>query len=203
MTSEWALEGEYAEACNCEVVCQCVWLEPPDGDVCTAALAWNVVDGHADDVDLSGRRVAMLVASDEGVMFDPTTQWDVVLLIDDEATDEERGAIEDIYCGRAGGIWSPVADTHFRSVEVTTAPVEFVQEGGTTTVAFGDAMAMEVVEKVGFNDEPGTVYPHPLTADLTMKTAKSNAALVSHDDQFTWDVGGKNAFVCEFELTNA
>lgn len=202
MTS-WSLSGEYAEACNCDVVCQCVWLEPPNDDVCTAALAWNVTDGHYDEVDLSGRKVAMLVTTDEGVMFDPATQWDVVLVVDDEASDEERAAIEDIYFGRAGGIWAPVADAHFRSTDVDTAPIEFAVEGDTTTVAVGDEMAMEVVEKVGFNEEAGTVYPHPLTSDLTMKTAKSTSATVSYDDRFDWDVGGNNAYVCDFELTNA
>lgn len=203
MVDTWELSGEYAEACNCDVVCQCVWLEPPDDDVCTVALAWNVTDGRFGDTDLTGRKVAMLVSTDEGVMFDPTTQWDVVLLVDEEATEAERTALEDIYFGRAGGIWAPVADAHFRSTEVATAPVEFHRDGGTTTVSFGDDMAMEVVEKVGFNEEAGTVYPHPLTSNLTMKTARSTSATVSYDDRFDWDVEGNNAFVCDFELTNA
>ena len=203
MATTWELTGEYAEACNCDVACQCIWLEPPNDNACTAGLAWNITDGRYGDIDLSGRRVGMLIVSDEGVMFDPSTRWDVVLLVDEEATEEERAAIEDIYLGRAGGIWAPVADSHFRSTEVATAPVEFERDGDRTTVSFGDDMAMDVVERVGFNEEAGTVSPHPLTADLTMKTAQSNSATVSYDERFDWDVGGKNAFVCDFELTNA
>jgi hypothetical protein len=185
------------------VSCQCIVLETPTGGVCTAALAWNITEGNYGDVDLSGRQAAMLISSDEGVMFDPSTQWDIVLLIDEEASEEERAAIEDIYLGRAGGIWGPVAEGHFRSTEVGTAPVEFEVDGDTSRVSFGDDMAMDVVEKVGFNEEPGTVYPHPLTSSLTMKTAKSTSATVSYDDRFSWDVGGNNGFVCDFELTNA
>jgi len=203
MATTWELTGEYAEACNCDVACQCIWLEPPNDNACTAGLAWNITDGRYGDVDLSGRRVGMLIVSDEGVMFDPSTRWDVVLLVDEEATEEERAAIEDIYLGRAGGIWAPVADSHFRSTEVATAPVEFERDGDRTTVSFGDDMAMDVVERVGFNEEAGTVSPHPLTADLTMKTAQSTSATVSYDERFDWDVGGNNAFVCDFELTNA
>lgn len=197
------MKGEYAEACNCDVACQCVWLEEPDDSVCTAALAWNITDGNYGDVDLTGRRTAMLISTDEGVMFDPATKWDVVLLIDEDASEEERAALEDIYLGRAGGIWAPVADGHFQSTEVVTSPVEFARDGDTTSVSFGDDMAMEVVEKVGFNEEAGTVYPHPLTSSLTMKTAKSTSATVSYDDRFSWDVGGNNSYVCDFELTNA
>jgi hypothetical protein len=178
-------------------------MEPADDDGCTAAIAWHVTDGAYGEVTLDDQSVAMLIAADESVMFDPATQWDVVLVVDDAATDEERGAIEDIYLGRASGIWSPVADGHLRSTEVTTAPIEFERDGDTTTVSMGTEMSMEAVERVGFNGEPGTISPHPLTSNLTMTTAESTRATVSYDDRFDWDVGGNNAFVCEFELTNA
>jgi len=203
MTTPWELTGEYAEACNCDVACQCIWLEPADDDGCTAALAWHVTDGQYGDTDLDGRKVAMLIAADEGVMFDPDTQWDVVLVVDEDATDEQRAAIEDIYLGRAGGIWAPVADGHFRSTEVVTAPIEFERDGETTTATVGDDVSMEVVEKAGFNEETGTISPHPLTSSLTMKTGKSTHATVAYDDRYDWDLGGNNAYVCDFELTNA
>jgi hypothetical protein len=203
MVTEWTISGEYAEACNCDVVCQCLWLEPPDDGACTFAIAWNITDGNYGDVDVSGRRVATLVSTDEGVLMDPATQWDMVLFVDDEATDEERDALEDIYFGRAGGIWAAVAETHVRSTESTTAPMEFERDGETTRVSVGGDVTMEVAEAVGFNEDVGEVYPHPFTSDMTMKTAKSTSATVSYDDQFDWDLGGNNAFVCDFELTNA
>lgn len=203
MVTQWELRGEYAEACNCDVACQCIMLEPPDDDFCTAALAWNITSGKYGDVDLSGRKAAFLISSDEGVFFDPATHYDVVLLVDEEAGEEERAALEDIYLGRAGGIFTPVADTHFRSTEVATAPVEFERDGDTTRVSFGDSMAMEVVEKVGFNKEAATTSPHPFTSSGVMKIGKSTSATVSYDDRFNWDVAGNNAFVCDFELTNA
>jgi hypothetical protein len=203
MTTRWELAGEYVEACNCDVACQCLWLEAPDDGACTGAIGWHITEGRYGDVDLGGRKVAMLIAADEGVMFDSATKWDVVLLVDDEASDDERAAIEDIYLGRAGGIWAPVAEGHFRSTEVTTAPIEFGRDGDTTTISVGDDVAIEAVEKAGFNEEAGTVSPHPLTSSLTMKTAKSTNATVSYDERFDWDVGGNNAYVCDFELTNA
>jgi hypothetical protein len=203
MVTDWVISGEYAEACNCDVVCQCLWLEPPDDGACTFAIAWNITDGNYGSVDLSGRTVATLVSTDEGVLMDPATQWDMVLLVDDEATDEERDALEDIYFGRAGGIWAAVAETHIRSTEVATVPVEFERDDDGTRVSVGDDVEMEVVEKVGFNEDVGEVYPHPFTSDMRMKTATSTSATVSYDDQFDWDLGGNNAFVCDFELTNA
>ncbi|ELZ19458.1 hypothetical protein C477_08988 [Haloterrigena salina JCM 13891] len=203
MANEWIIKGDYVEACNCDVACQCIWLEPPDDDVCTVSLAWHIEDGSYGDVDLSGVDVGMLISTDEGVMFAPETEWDIVLLVDETADDDQREAIEDIYSGRAGGIWAPVADTHVRSVDVATAPISFSRDGSDFTVEVGDAIEMDASGAVGFNEEVGTVSPHPLTESLEVQTGKSTTATVSYDDQFTWDVSGNNAYLGDFELANS
>ena len=203
MAIDWRITGDYVEACNCEAACQCVWLEPPDDDVCTAALVWDITDGQYGETDLSGRKVAMLAYTDEGVMFDPETGWYVALLVDDEADDEQRAALEAIYLGRAGGIWAAVADAHFESTEVATAPITVSRADDEISATVGDVVTMDVVEKVGFNEDVGTVSPHPLAKGFEAKTAKSTTATVSYDDEFAWDVSGTNSYFAEFDLANA
>jgi hypothetical protein len=203
MTADWRITGDYVEACNCEVVCQCVWLEPPDDDVCTVSLVWDITDGQYGETDLSGRRVAMLAYTEEGVMFAPETGWYVALLVDDEADDEQRAALEDIYLGRAGGIWAAVAEAHFETTEVATAPITFSTDGDEISATVGDVVTMDVVEKAGFNEDVGTVSPHPLAKGLETNTARSTTATVSYDDEFAWDVSGNNSFFAEFDLANA
>jgi len=203
MTSDWTLAGDYVEACNCDVACQCIWMEAPDDGVCTVSLAWHIREGTYGDVDLSGRSVAMLITTEEGVMFAPDTGWDVVLLIDERADDEQRAALEDIYLGRAGGIWAAVADTHVESVDIATAPISFTRNDDDISVSVGDVAAMDVVGAVGFNEEVGRISPHPLTKSREMSTGKSTTATVSYDDEFDWDVSGNNAYFGDFELANA
>lgn len=203
MPRNWTITGEYAESCNCDIACQCLWLEPPDDDACTASLVWEIRDGRYGDVDLSGLGVAMLARSEEGVMFDPDVAWHVVLLVDETATDEQRGALEDIYLGRAGGLFAALADTHIESTDVATAPIDFAREDGEITTSVGDIVSMDVVEKSGFNEEAGTASPHPLAKDETVTVARSTTATVSYDDEFEWDVTGNNSYTGEFELANA
>lgn len=203
MAEQWRLEGDYVEACNCDVTCQCIWLEPPDDDVCTVSLAWHIRDGQYGDVDLSGLSAGLLVSTEAGVMFAPDTGWDVVLLIDEAADDDQRAALEDIFFGRAGGIFAPVADTHVESAEVATVPVTFDRDDAEFSVEMGDVVSMEVVGKQGFNEELGTISPHPLTKSREMQTGKSTTASVSYDDEFSWDVSENNSYFCDFELTNA
>ncbi|WP_339102602.1 DUF1326 domain-containing protein [Haloterrigena salinisoli] len=203
MTQEWTITGDYVEACNCDVACQCVWMESPDDDVCTVSLAWHIEEGRYGDIDLSGVDVGMLISTDEGVMFAPETEWDIVLLIDETADDDQREALEDIYSGRAGGIWAPVADTHVRSADVATVPISFSRDGSDFSVEIGDAVEMDASGAVGFNEEVGTISPHPLTESTEVQTGKSTTATVSYDDQFTWDVSGNNAYLGDFELANS
>lgn len=203
MTDQWQLEGDYVEVCNCDVACQCIWLEPPDDDACTASLAWHIRDGRYGDVDLSGLSVGMLISTDEGVMFDADTGWRVVLLIDEAADEEQRAALEDIYFGRAGGIFAPVADTHVETAEAATVPVTFDREGPKFAVEMGDIVSMAVTGKAGFNGDLGTISPHPLTKSREVQTGKSTTATVSYDDEFSWDVSENNSYFCDFELANA
>jgi len=48
-----------------------------------------------------------------------------VLLIDNQANEEQQSALEDIYFGRASGIFAPVADTHVENAEATSTPISF------------------------------------------------------------------------------
>lgn len=205
MPHDWTLEGDYVETCNCDVACQCLWMEPPDDDICTFSIAWHIQEGRYGDVDLSGLSVALLGIGEEGVLLDPDTGWDVVLLVDEEADEDQRAALEAIYSGEAGGIFAAIADTHVESAEIATAPFSFERDGSAFSVDVGDVVSMEVAGKTGFEDRMGRVSPHPLAPgpDLEMETGKSTTATVSYDERFSWDVAENNAYICDFELASA
>lgn len=203
MTKDWTIAGDYLEACNCDVVCQCLWMELPDDGVCTVSLAWHIQEGRYGDVDLSGLNAAWLVNCQEGNPFDPDVSWTLVILIDEEADDDQRAALEAIFRGRAGGIFGVAVDTHAESIEVTTAPFSFIRDGGSFSGVIGDWVSVEATEKVGVLGELGSVSPHPFTSDLEMTPGKSTTATVSYDDEFTWDVSENNSFLGDFELANA
>jgi hypothetical protein len=171
-------------------------MEPAD-DGCTAALAWHIREGSYGDVDLSGCSVAMLIAAEEGVMFAPGTGWDVVLLTDEAATDEQRAALEDIYLGRAGGIWAAVADGHVDHAETGMAPITFTRDDDIS-VSVGD-----VAGAPGFDGGLGRASPHPLAKSRELTVGKSTTATVSYGDDFAWDLSGNNAYLGDFELASA
>ena len=203
MTKSWSLEGDYLETCNCDVACQCIWLEAPDDGVCTVSLTWHIRDGSYGDVDLGGLHATWLANCDEGNPFGPDVTWPLVVILDEAADAEQREALEAIFAGRAGGIFGVAVETHAASVEVVTAPFDFRRDEGTYAVEIGDWVAVEATEQTGVLGELGRVVPHPFTKTLEMTTGTSTAATVSYSDEFAWDVSGNNAFLGDFALANA
>ncbi|MDX1747390.1 MAG: DUF1326 domain-containing protein [Halobacteriales archaeon] len=203
MTNKWTITGDYLEACNCDVACQCIWMEPPDDGVCTVSLAWHIQEGSYGDVDLGGLNATWLASCEDGNPFDPDVTWPLVVLLDERADDDQRAALEDVFAGRAGGIFGVAVETHAESVEVATAPFAFDRTGGEFSLEIGDWVSVEAVEQNGVLGELGRVSPHPFTKSLEMNTGKSTTATVSYDEEFTWDVSGNNSFLGAFELANA
>lgn len=200
---QWTIEGDYLEACNCDVVCQCLWMESPDDDRCTVSLSWYIHEGSYGDIDLSGLNATWLVNCEGGNPFDPDVTWPLVVLLDEEADDDQRTALEDIFVGRAGGIFGVAVDTHAERVELGTAPFSFSRDGEEFSIEIGDSVAVESAETDGIFGESGRVSPHPFTKSLEMTTGKSTTATVAYNDEFAWDVSGNNSFLGDFELTNA
>ena len=203
MQPEWTIEGDYLETCNCDVACQCIWMEQPDDGLCTVSLAWHIADGSYGDVDLSGLNAAWLVNCEAGNPFDPGATWPLVVLLDERASADQLEALEAVFAGQAGGIFGVAVETHADRVEVETGPFSFSRDDGEFALEIGDWVAIEAAEQAGVLGEVGRVSPHPFTKSLEMTTGKSTTARVAYDDEFTWDVSGNNSFLGDFALANA
>lgn len=203
MTQDWTITGDYVEACNCDVACQCLWGQVPDDNRCIFSSIFHIADGQYGDVDLSGLHAALLARTEEGVMIDPDTAWHMVLIIDETANDDQQAALEDVFLGRAGGVFAAAADAHVVSAEVATAPYSFTRDEAEFSVEIGDTVSLAVVGNRGFNDELGTITPHPFTKSTKMKSGTSTTATVSYNDEFSWDVSENNSFLGDFELASA
>lgn len=200
MTQDWNLKGNFIEACNCSVPCQCLWWEPADDGGCTFAGFWNIEEGTYGDVSLDGLGGGMLVL-DEGILFEGG--WRVVLVVDAAADEAQAEALETIFSGQAGGLFgaaAPFIDTVEDSVVV---PFSYSTEDGHLSFSAGDIVTIETDSAVGFGDEQGSVYPHPfIQPEKKANTGKTTEATVAFDQDFSWDVDGNNSYFGEFEMSN-
>jgi hypothetical protein len=100
----WSVAGSYYEVCNCEAICPCRRSGGKKGgrpiyETCDFALSWWIKTGHARALDLAGRKVVMTGRWETR----PENPWHVTLYIDEQATPEQRQALEAVFLGRAGG----------------------------------------------------------------------------------------------------
>jgi hypothetical protein len=197
----WQVRGSYFEACNCDAICPCRSVRGEPGGastygVCFGTLSWHVQEGHADDVDLSDRRVVMSLRYSDAVQ--PSTPWEVVLYVDEAADEEQVARLAEIFLGLAGGtvsrLYGPaigeiLAVRRARiSIEHVAARKRIDVVGYLHVESEGDASGVGEVQCgiPGF-DHPGTeLFGQELRSD---------------DGSFEWAIVGKRnaSFSTEFD----
>lgn len=200
VVADWRVRGSYFEACNCEAICPCRSVGgrpggPSTFGECFGALSWQIRDGHADGVGLSGLQVVMSVRYFDQVQ--PSTPWEVVLYVDHAADDDQWAAVAGIFLGRAGGtvaqLYGPAIGEvrALRSARITLEHAEPRKRIGVvgylTVEAEGDASAPGDV-RCGI---PG--FDHP-------GTELNGERLRSTDPALRWEVRGRRhaAFATDF-----
>jgi hypothetical protein len=198
---DWRVRGSYFEACNCEAICPCRSVGgqpggPSSWGECFGTLSWRIERGHAGAIDLSGRTVVMSLRYADNVQ--PSTRWEVVLYVDEDADDAQVAALAAIYLNRAGGTVTQLygrAIGEIHAVRRARITVEHVAARKSI-----DVVGYLTVESEGAASDEGDVrcgipgFDHPGT-ELYGDT------LVSVDPVLRWSViGARNAsFATDFD----
>jgi len=203
-TETWRVRGSYFEACNCDAICPCRSAGgrpggPSTFGECFGALSWDVHDGHADALDLSGRRIVLAIRYLDNVV--PSTPWDVVLYVDDGADDAQAEALAGIFLGRSGGrvaeLYGPAIGTVL-AVRRAKISLEHVAPRKRISV-----VGLLRVEAEGAASAPGDVrcgipgFDHP-------GTELHGDVLEFEDPAMQWEVRGRRhaAFATDFDYSS-
>jgi hypothetical protein len=177
--TQWNIEGDYMETCNCSMLCPCITsnlaAEPTEGD-CKAAIAMRINRGEKDGVRLDGLSFIVMMHA-PGPMIDGNIK--VGLIIDDKATDAQAEAIAAIASGAAGGPMANLAPLVSELAGVERRPISFSGEGLSFTVEAGDLLAQEVAGIASMADANVPVYldntAHPVNKRLALGKAVRSA----------------------------
>lgn len=197
---DWHVRGSYFEGCNCVAICPCRSVRgrprgPSSFGECYGALSWHITEGYADALTLDDLRVAMTLRYFDWVQ--PSTQWEVVLYVDDRATDPQLDAVADIFLGRAGGTvaaqYAPaIGEVHaVRRARITlehAAPRKRIDVAGYMTVEAEEPASEPGAVACGIPglDQPGI--------ELHNDVARST------DPALRWEVVGRGAsFASDFD----
>ena len=195
----WKIDGQYFENCSCDVPCPCTVSMDlgADRDRCNAFLVFQVESGEVDGVDVSGLTAAA-VADTPKVMAEGN--WQLGVLIDAAASDEQAERLGAVFGGQLGGPKEARGPLVTEQLGVERVPLEVSHENGTHRVKVGDDGEIEVQEIVSFGKEDGVPARlsgifHPAGSDLTIaKATRSSVSVFGIDFAFE----GRSAFANRF-----
>lgn len=169
-TSTWSLTGTGYEFCNCNPGCTCNFSGFPtssDGS-CKAVVANVVTEGRCGDVDLSGVTALAIIDWPQAIH---DGGGKAVFVVAPETTEEQIGALSQIYTGALGGEPWSILSTTFEVVGLTKAVITITDRGIDS-----------VVEVEGIGKAEGRSLRNPVTDE-------PHEAHIVMPDGFIWKDG--------------
>jgi hypothetical protein len=200
----YSLEGTLIEACSCNVNCPC-WLgEDPDLGVCYAIVAYGLQRGRIRDVDVSGLNLVLICHIPGNVL---AVNWEIVALVDERGTQEQRDALLAAFTGQLGG---PLADLwqaligEVKGVEVVPISHEVAGGSGVLRVA---GMVEAAMEPYRGPDGSVATLQNSVFSTVPGSPAYLAKASVNHvtlpQYGMSWEYEGRNAIQSDWKIEHA
>ncbi|MEH6543893.1 MAG: DUF1326 domain-containing protein [Porticoccaceae bacterium] len=201
MTTNWQLEGQYFEACNCDVACPCVFLSAPTMGECKVLIGWHINTGAYGDIALDGLNILRAIHT-PGHMLE--MNWNAALYLDDRASEAQTDALTQIFTGQAGGSPSKLAAHISNDLGVSSLPIIFEADGKKRSISIPDIADVEIAAIVGQGEGDVTISGHPLCVapGNTVIVARSHH-LTYTDHNMNWEINEKTAFFSPFKYVGA
>jgi hypothetical protein len=133
----WRIAGTYVASCSCNLICPCPTDGPPtsaDGQ-CRGVGVFHIADGNLDDIDLSGVNVGLVNHFPSNLT---AGNWKLGIVVDETASDEQAGALEQILKGEEGGPFADFAALTDEWLGMERAAVTF-SDGDRPSGSIGDS----------------------------------------------------------------
>ncbi|MEO6000516.1 MAG: DUF1326 domain-containing protein [Chitinophagaceae bacterium] len=121
--TKWRIAGEEAASCNCAWGCPCQFNALPTHGRCEALAGWQIQEGYFGTTRLDGVRFARIYWWPGAVHEANGTRQ---LIIDEQATIEQREALIAIESGTQGGTFNEIFATVCpNTIETMIVPITF------------------------------------------------------------------------------
>jgi hypothetical protein len=148
----WQIRGQYMETCNCDYLCPCplTGLARSTHGQCVFAMAFHIDEGNFDGTSLDGLNF-VIVGRTPGEMVEGN--WEVGLIADERADQEQQEALAQIAGGQAGGPVANLAPLIGNFLGVESKPIRFEGQGSTWSVDVPDTIEQAVRGAEGLGGE--------------------------------------------------
>jgi hypothetical protein len=198
--TNWQIEGEYFESCNCEVLCPCLLTgaRPTEGH-CDVVLGFRIDKGKYGNVDLAGLNAVQALTT-PGVMS--AGNGTLAVYVDSRAHPDQRAALEAIFTGAAGGPPSLFGPMITKLLPTRTAPITFSAQGSKRTLSIANVTEVTVEGVSGAGKQVVWMenVAHPYSTRLAI--AKGTASQYK-DHGLNFENTGRNGHFSPINWSNA
>jgi hypothetical protein len=118
----YSLSGRATEFCSCSTPCPCAFNQEPDNGRCQGIIFMDFDQGELDGVSLAGTKAVL--ASSFGPRAWTAGNLTAALIVDSNASQEQRDALSRILAGQEGGDAAGIAALISDFKGVLEAPIE-------------------------------------------------------------------------------
>jgi hypothetical protein len=200
----YTLDGTLIEACSCNVNCPCWIGEDPDLGECFAIVAYGIERGQIRELDVSGLSLVLICHIPGNVL---AGNWQVVALVDESATQEQRDALLDAFTGKLGGplgdLWTALIG-EVKGVEFV--PITHEVDGGSGILRIPGLVETEMEPYRGPDGSVTTLQNSvfstvPGSPAWIAKASVNRVNLPQYG--MTWEYADRNAIQSEWKMEHA
>lgn len=196
----WRIKAKYYEACNCALGCPCNMNGFPTHGNCEASVAFQVLEGEREGVDLAGAKVAESVKWPGAIH-----EGNGVVAVFIDANEAQREALVPILTAQDPGLpfeilAATITEIHGPFFE----NIDIKDDGTDSHVRVGDKLELKMESFTnpvsGEKHEAHLVLPQGfIFQDGRICTTSVNKA---DADGVTFDHAGNNAYYCDVEWSS-
>jgi hypothetical protein len=199
----YSLRGSLLEVCSCGVMCPCWIGEDPDGGECYAIISYHFDTGEIDALDVSGLTL-VIVAHIPGNIL--AGNWEVVVLVDDRATEEQRDAVLAAFTGQLGGPLTDVYQLIGQVKGVESVPIRHTVVDGAGMLEIPGVLDADMEPYRGPDGSVTTVQNSifstvPGSPAWIAKASRNRVSLPKYG--MSWEYEGRNAIQGDWSIEYA
>jgi hypothetical protein len=195
--SDWALEGTYAEACNCKTACPCIWLNPPTEGDCKLLVAWHIEHGHYHDLELQDLNVALACYAPGHMAHGG---WRAALYLDTKAKPDQQHALTQIFAGKLGGHPAVLMSFVGEVLGVKPVPISFKAEERRRVVNIANIAAFDIEAIDGIHAGEVTIDNPPLCVVPSHPSVVAKSIESRYEDfDLSWEISDRNGYFSPFK----
>ncbi len=202
---KWEVEGYWADACQCDVVCPCLYGKPPSHGTCNSSQVLQIDKGRYEDVVLDELYVVMA-----GSVPESPEEGDAHIMsfsrvyVDERANEQQRQALVEIARALMGNFLGlPPGQALAADQAVEAVPIE-----ANLTLASADATIPDILDfhterlMKPESEEPWELTDAVMSVDWMPQMYVGKSKTYKYSDAQEWDHSGQNALFGRFKVNS-